>query len=252
MVALGAHAVKLGLNVVHYTLELSEGYVGKRYDAHFVNEPVNTIHLHKEKINKFIDDLSGSLTIKEYSPGQASISTLESHIQKITDLGYPPDLIILDYVDLLKSISSSKDEKEKLDNTYVATKALARDLNIPVWSVSQVNRAGARDEIVEGDKAAGSYNKLMITDFCMSLSRLPQDKVNNTARFFLMKNRYGMDGMTYYASMDASTGTIEMDENPTEIPEGSSTNNNRFGNEVTKTDKKQLAQLSEDFFVNKG
>ena len=43
-----------------------------------------------------------------------------------------------------------------------------------------------------------------------------------------------------------------MDENPTEIPEGSSTNNNRFGNEVTKTDKKQLAQLSEDFFVNKG
>ena len=252
MVALGAHAVKLGLNVVHYTLELSEGYVGKRYDAHFVNEPVNTIHLHKEKINKFIDDLSGSLTIKEYSPGQASISTLESHIQKITDLGYPPDLIILDYVDLLKSISSSKDEKEKLDNTYVATKALARDLNIPVWSVSQVNRAGARDEIVEGDKAAGSYNKLMITDFCMSLSRLPQEKVNNTARFFLIKNRYGMDGMTYYASMDASTGTIEMDENPTEIPEGSSTNNNRFGNEVTKTDKKQLAQLSEDFFVNKG
>ena len=243
MVALGAHAVKLGLNVVHYTLELSEGYVGKRYDAHFINEKVNTIHLHKDKINKFIDDLSGSLTIKEYSPGQASISTLEGHIQKITDLGYPPDLIILDYVDLLKSISGSKDEKEKLDNTYVATKALAKNLNIPIWSVSQVNRAGARDEIVEGDKAAGSYNKLMITDFCMSLSRLPKDKINNTARFFLMKNRYGMDGMTYYASMDASTGVIEMDENPTELPEITSNNNNRFGNEPTRDDKESLSTL---------
>jgi len=243
MVALGAHAVKLGLNVVHYTLELSEGYVGKRYDAHFINEKVNTIHLHKEKVNKYIDDLSGSLTIKEYSPGQASISTLEGHIQKVTDMGYPPDLIILDYVDLLKSISSSKDEKEKLDNTYVAAKALAKDLNIPVWSVSQVNRAGARDEIVEGDKAAGSYNKLMITDFCMSLSRLPKDKINNTARFFLMKNRYGMDGMTYYASMDASTGIIEMDENPTELPEVTPNNNNRFGNETTKDDKNTMHQL---------
>ena len=243
MVALGAHAVKLGLNVVHYTLELSEGYVGKRYDAHFINEKVNTIHLHKEKVNKYIDDLSGSLTIKEYSPGQASISTLEGHIQKVTDMGYPPDLIILDYVDLLKSISSSKDEKEKLDNTYVAAKALAKDLNIPVWSVSQVNRAGARDEIVEGDKAAGSYNKLMITDFCMSLSRLPKDKINNTARFFLMKNRYGMDGMTYYASMDASTGIIEMDENPTELPEVTLNNNNKFGNETTKDDKNTMHQL---------
>jgi replicative DNA helicase len=79
----------------------------------------------------------------------------------MTDLGYPPDMIIIDYVDLLKSSSNSKDEKEKrLDNTYVSTKALARTLNIPVWSVSQVNRAGAKDDVIEGDKAAGSYNKL--------------------------------------------------------------------------------------------
>ena len=122
MVALGAHAVKLGLNVVHYTLELSEGYVGKRYDSHFINEPVNTIHLHKEKINEYIDNLKGSLTIKEYTPGQASIPSIESHVAKMTDLGYPPDMVIIDYVDLLKSTISSKDEKEKLANTDVSTK----------------------------------------------------------------------------------------------------------------------------------
>ena len=111
------------------------------------------------------------------------MSTIEAHISKVTDLGYAPDLVIIDYVDLLKSTSGSKDEKEKLDNTYISTKALARTLNIPIWSVSQVNRAGARDETIEGDKAAGSYNKMMITDFCMSLSRLPQDKVNGWFRW---------------------------------------------------------------------
>jgi len=246
MVALGAHAVKLGLNVVHYTLELPESYIGKRYDAHFINQPVNVIHTHKEKINKYLENLKGTLTIKEYSPGQATMSTLESHIQKVTDMGYPPDMVIIDYVDLLKSTLNSKDEKDKLDNTYVSTKALARDLNIPVWSVSQVNRAGARDEVVEGDKAAGSYNKLMITDFCMSLSRLPQDKINNTARFFIMKNRYGMDGMTYYADMDASTGFIEMDENPRELPDPSTSAKPVFANEVTQQDKFSMFQLYND------
>ena len=35
LIALGAEAVKLGYNVIHYTLELSEDYVGKRYDACF-------------------------------------------------------------------------------------------------------------------------------------------------------------------------------------------------------------------------
>ena len=29
----------------------------------------------------------------------------------------------------------------------------------------------------------------------MSLSRKKEDKVNNTGRFHLMKNRYGMDGL---------------------------------------------------------
>ena len=251
MVALGAHAVKLGLNVVHYTLELSEGYVGKRYDSHFINEPVNTIHLHKEKINEYIDNLKGSLTIKEYTPGQASIPSIESHVAKMTDLGYPPDMVIIDYVDLLKSTISSKDEKEKLDNTYVSTKALARTLNIPVWSVSQVNRAGARDDIIEGDKAAGSYNKIMITDFCMSLSRLPQDKINGTGRFFLMKNRYGIDGMTYHATIDASTGRIEMDENPQELPEGSAPAKQAFANDFTPQDMKALKVMKDDFLLNK-
>ena len=33
LINVGAHAVKSGLNVVHYTLELNEGYVGQRYDA---------------------------------------------------------------------------------------------------------------------------------------------------------------------------------------------------------------------------
>jgi hypothetical protein len=142
----------------------------------------------------------------------------------------------------------SKDEKERLDNTYISTKALARTLNIPVWSVSQVNRAGAKDDVIEGDKAAGSYNKLMITDFCMSLSRLPQDKLNGTGRFFIMKNRYGMDGMTYYADVDVSTGRIEMDETPRELPEPSAQPQAAFANEKTEQDRKVLSKHYDKFF----
>tara|TARA_R110000796_G_scaffold88004_1_gene189466 strand:- start:170 stop:1537 length:1368 start_codon:yes stop_codon:yes gene_type:complete len=250
MVALGAHAIKLGMNVVHYTLELSEGYVGKRYDAYFTKIPVNTVHLSQDQVVKTIEKLEGSLTIKEYSPGQASISTLESHIQKMTDLGYPPDMIIIDYVDLLKSSSNARDEKEKLDNTYISTKGLAKTLKIPIWSVSQVNRAGANDDVIQGDKAAGSYNKMMITDFCMSLSRLAQDKVNGTGRFFIMKNRYGMDGMTYHADMDASTGHVKMSDTPKDYDSIEQSNNNSNPNEPSVRDRKSIAPLAENFFMN--
>ena len=51
----------------------------------------------------------------------------------------------------------------------------------------------------------------MITDFAMSLSRRRQDKASGTGRFHIMKNRYGMDGVTYAAVIDTSTGHIHID-----------------------------------------
>jgi replicative DNA helicase len=100
----------------------------------------------------------------------------------MTDLNQKPDILIIDYVDLLKSKRKSIDRKDEIDDVYISTKALARELKIPIWTVSQVNRAGAKDDVIEGDKAAGSYNKIMIADFAMSLSRKRQDKVNGTGR----------------------------------------------------------------------
>jgi hypothetical protein len=69
---------------------------------------------------------------------------------------------------------------------------------------------GAKDSIIEGDKAAGSYDKMMVADICLSLSRMKEDKVLGTGRIHVMKNRYGMDGMTYDAKVDTNNGHIEI------------------------------------------
>jgi hypothetical protein len=145
--------------------------------------------------------------------GKTGIASIETHIQKCKDLGYPPDLVIIDYVDLLKSKRKSIDRKDEIDDVYASTKGLARELNIPIWTVSQVNRSGAKDDVIEGDKAAGSYNKMMIADFAISLSRKRQDKVNGTGRIHIMKNRYGSDGMTYSAKINTNNGHIDISAN---------------------------------------
>ena len=213
LVALGAFAASLGYKVIHYTLELGEAYVGKRYDAFYTNISVSEVHLHKDKVIEALQKIGNNVIIKEYSPKIASLTTIKSHIQKTKDLGFEPDLILIDYVDLLKAPSKkSRDKKEEIDDLYYGTKGLAKELQLPVWSVSQVNRAGAKDEVVEGDKAAGSYDKMMVIDFGMSQSRLRKDKTEGTGRFHIMKNRYGMDGMTYFAQIDTSTGHITIDD----------------------------------------
>ena len=208
LVALGGHAVKLGYNVIHYTLELSESYTGRRYDAFFTKIPVDQLDKNKDKVEEASADLKGELIIREFPMGSTTINAIESHILKVKDLGIEPDLIIIDYIDLLSSKKRNTDRKGEIDDIYTSTKGLARKLNIPIWSVSQVNRTGAKENIIEGTSVAGSYEKIMITDLCLSLSRKKEDKVDGTGRFHVMKNRYGGDGMTFEADVNTSTGHI--------------------------------------------
>ena len=241
LVALGGYAVRMGYNVVHYTLELGEAYVGRRYDAFFSKIPVDKILQHRDKIEEIIPQLPGELIIKEFPTGRATMSTIESHIAKVSDNGKKPDLVIIDYVDLLGTKKKTADRKGEIDDIYTSTKGLARELDIPIWSVSQVNRAGAKDDIVEGDKAAGSYDKIMITDVCISLSRKKADKVNGTGRFHIMKNRYGIDGLTFGVKADTATGHFEViDYDPEDYEKEEVQPSNGFNSGLDTFDKQSL------------
>ena len=213
MVAMAAHAVQQGFNIIYYTLELGEDYVGKRFDCYFTGYSIDEVNNHRAKVEEVIEKLPGRLIVKEYPPKQASVTTVKSHIQKCEDMSFKADMVIIDYVDYLRGPSKKfAERKDEIDDVFVAVKGLAKDLKIPVLTPSQVNRMGAKDQIIEGDKAAGSYDKLMVADFAISLSRQKEDKVNGTGRIHIMKNRYGMDGMTYNALVDTNNGHIDISD----------------------------------------
>jgi replicative DNA helicase len=208
LVNLGTQAVKNGLTVCHYTLELAEGYTARRYDSKLTGVDMQQLGENREIVEKVVSELPGKLIVKEFPMGKATAHTIENHIRKCRDLGFAPDLVIIDYIDLMKSGRSRQDNKEELDDIYTSVKGMARELNVPIWSVSQVNRAGAKDDIIEADKIAGSYNKIMIADFAISISRKRSDKLAGTARIHILKNRYGGDGMTYSAKVNTNNGDI--------------------------------------------
>lgn len=222
MVAMAAHAVRMGYNVVYYTLELGEDYVGKRFDCYYTGYNIEEIQYHRPEVEEIVNNLPGKLVVKEYPPRNASVSTIKAHLQKCIDGDIKPDLIVIDYIDYLKPTSKKfAERKDEIDDVYVACKALAKEFKVPVLSPSQVNRMGAKDDIIEGDKAAGSYDKIMVADFCMSLSRKKEDKLHGTGRLHVMKNRYGKDGMTFAARISTDNGEIELSEEITSTDEAS-------------------------------
>lgn len=209
--ALGAAAVKAGRSVVHYSLELSEHYVGQRYDTVFTQVPSADLKENKDDVLEKIKRLKGKLLIKYFPPKGISSKKIEAHLEKMIAAGNRPDLIIIDYADLLLSHSNKSDSTYgEQGGVYIDLRGMGGELGIPIWTASQTNRSGIDSEVIEADKVADSYAKVMNADFIMSVSRKSKDKLNNTARFHIMKNRFGPDGITFPSKMDTNKGLIEV------------------------------------------
>lgn len=212
--AIAAEALRMGKRVVDYTFELSENYVGLRYDTIFTGLESKDIKNHIKYTKQCIEDIEGELIIKYFPTRTASVNHLSAHINRMIQLGYPPDLVIIDYADLMRATERTNAKHEELGLIYEEIRGLLGELKIPGWTVSQSQRSALNDNIIEADKVAGAYSKIFVADVVMSMSRNLADKVNNTAKFHVIKNRFGPDGMTYPSLMDLRYGKIELyDEN---------------------------------------
>jgi replicative DNA helicase len=207
-------ALQRGIDVLHYTLELSESYVGQRYTTILTNIGTSEHKDRKEEVIRKIKAVPGRVRIKYYPPQFASSKTLSAHIEKMRQIGFNPQLIIIDYADLMRASERSDSRHEELGTIYVEIRGMSGELGIPVWTASQTQRSSIQDEIIEADKIASSYEKIMNADLVISLSRKLEDKANNTGRAHIMKNRFGPDGITLPVYMNTSLGKIEIfDEN---------------------------------------
>ena len=70
--------------------------------------------------------------------------------------------------------------------------------------------------MIDATKIAEDYSKVMTADFVMSISRKVEDKIANTGRFHVIKNRFGIDGITFPANINTNTGKIEVYEASTQ------------------------------------
>jgi len=209
---LGAETMKQGKNVVHYTLELNQNYVGLRYDACFTGIDFQNVRNNVDAVRKKIAEVPGKLIIKYFPIKTVSAHNLKLHIERVQMLGTKVDMVIVDYADILRPSHSEKNSNSysEAGGIYEELRGIAGELQIPVWTASQSNRAAMDDDIIQANNISDSYRKIMTADFVLSLSRKVTDKVANTARFHVIKNRFGPDGLTFPSRMNAGCGDIQI------------------------------------------
>ena len=212
LVHIGSRAVVLGKTVIHYTLELAETTIGLRYDSAITGVPLSMTFEYKDQIKEKITNIEGQLIVKEYPTKSATTKTLENHLDRLRQKGVEPDMIIVDYADLLRPATTSykQELRHSLGDIYEELRGIAQKYDMPVWTASQTNRGGLNAEVITMEAISEAFNKCFVADFICTISRTAQDKTENTGRMFVAKNRNGPDGMVYPMNMDTSKVYLEV------------------------------------------
>ena len=238
----GADAIKKGMKVVHYTLELNQAYVGLRYDTIISGINTQQLKYYKEDVQSKLFDIQGNLMIKYYPTRTASVQTISSHLKQLELIEFKPDVIVVDYADILKPISNYREKRLNLGETYEHLRGMAGEFDVPVWTASQANRSSLEEEVIGADKVSEDYSKVMTADFVMSISRKVEDKVANLARVHIIKNRFGVDGVTYPTDMNTDIGKIMVND--------SNTKQGQIASEKMNNSEEYLRKMAKNRFDN--
>jgi replicative DNA helicase len=231
LINIGANAVKKGLTVLHYTLELNEAYVGLRYDSVITGIAAQNLKHYQDDVTETVQKLPGRLIIKYYPTKTCSVTGLRAHIEKCILQDRKPDIVIVDYADLLRGHGQEK--RHELEGIYEDLRGMAGEYDVPVWTASQANRSALEMDVIEADKISESYGKVMVADFIISLSRKVQDKLAGTGRWHVIKNRFGPDGITLPSKMNTSNGQINIYSETTQAGK-ETTKQMQTGEELTR------------------
>lgn len=221
MVHLGSAALKQGKNVIYYTLELQDTVVASRFDSCITGININDLTNHKDHVLEGIKNVKGKLIIKEYPSKSASTVTIRNHLEKLKNHGFTPDMIIVDYADLLRPAVREKEKRQELESIYEELRGIAQMFDCTMLTCSQTNRGGMNAEVITMESISEAFNKCFVADFICTVSRTIKDKASNEGRMYIAKNRNGPDGMVFPLFADYKNVTIkvlqESEQSATEI-----------------------------------
>lgn len=121
--------------------------------------------------------------------GSMSIMDMNVSLDNLEDLyDFMPDVILIDYCDLIKS-SGRNEKRHQLDEIWMGARAISQARNCCVFTVSHTNKNTFDRDIRQGDysEAAVKSNHLSLA---IALNQNEKDKENSAVRLSIMKDRF--------------------------------------------------------------
>lgn len=195
---LAVNFLKQDLAVVVISLEMSEDVYGTRFDAHLSNTDINGLQQNEEtvisRVKKFHEDHpKARLYVKEFPPKTISCNEIDVYLENLKNAGHEFDVIVVDYLNLLKGSSARANDNMFSEGLEVSEKlrAISYKYQKPVLSAVQSNSEGMNNENIGMEHISQSRGVAFTADFLMALYQTQENRENGIISGRLLKNRLG-------------------------------------------------------------
>ena len=203
MANFSARQVLHGHNIAIASMEMSEDAFAQRFDSIFTLLDINKIYREKPttiKLQKSLKKIKenatrGNLYIKQYPTGQASVNDFRIWLREMRMRDIKIDMFYFDYINIMRpSYKTKTDLYQDVKTITEEARALSFEFEIPVMSVSQLNREGMTLplEQVDFNNIAESLGPGMTADLLVIYGE-DQDRsvYENEMWYKIVKNRLG-------------------------------------------------------------
>ena len=189
-----------GLNVLYFTLELSEELTAMRIDSMVSNISTKEIFKDLDTVEmkiKLVSKKAGNLQIK-YMPAQSNINDFRSYIKELNvQKGMKADVVLVDYLDLCMPISTKVAPSDLyVKDKYVAEELrnLSKELDVVFVTASQLNRSAVDEIEFDHSHIAGGISKINTADNVIGIftSRAMRERGRYQVQFMKTRSSSGV------------------------------------------------------------
>lgn len=203
---LGRTAILCGKTVVYITLELSKEDIALRHDAMFARIKINELKSYNDEFIDRIEPMAAKygrrLWIKELIAGKSTVHDIEAYLSLLAGQGIKPDLVLVDYLDLLRCHTKSDAKWDRLEDITTALFGLAKEFETRIATATQMNKLGFSMENPDETAVGGAMAKLFAPDIALFMAQTKEERLDKKIRLVIGKSRNGEAGLAISLDTD--------------------------------------------------
>jgi replicative DNA helicase len=191
-----------GYKVLQLFFEDSTKVIQRKHLSCWSKFDLNSLSIHKEEVkemaaNMMANSNGGEIKLKRFSSDGTTIPIIRQYIRKLIATGFRPDVVILDYIDVVEPSRRFDDVNAGEGSVMRQFETMLLELDIAGWTAVQGNRSSIKADVVEADQMGGSIKKAQIGHFVVSIAKGLDQKEAGTATMAILKSRFGKSGMIF-------------------------------------------------------